>query len=215
MKKILSVLIALLALAIIGCRGGEPPADSRPTPITLPAAGEGGGAADTGGGVGEDIALRLWIQDNDKFVEAYSSLVAAYTAANPGVTITLEAFDIGSYDNMIQTALTAGTAADLIQLPGSSTCVYEEYLSPLPENVTTLADSQSTFAAIPLSNFVCNGVLYGLPQEMVVPWGLVVGNTGETQEVAWDFVRFAALDPVNAAGWNTITGTQSALLAPQ
>ena len=44
-------------------------------------------------------------------------------------------------------------------------------------------------------------------------WGLTVSQNSTAQDVAWDFIRFAALDPANAVQWNLQTGTLPALRA--
>jgi ABC-type glycerol-3-phosphate transport system substrate-binding protein len=209
MKKILP-LFALLFLSLAGCRGGGPGDEVRPTPISAPVAAEGGGGAEEGGGVGQPITLRLSTHQNEPFNAAYQSLIDAYTAANPGVMIVIESFDAATYTQAAQNALSAGTA-DIVQLPGEAVCGNIAHLAPVPEAVTTLAGAQAAYLPDALGGFVCDGALYGLPQESAVPWGLAVSNTGASPGVAWDFVRFAALDSANAAGWNASTGTPPAL----
>ncbi len=44
-------------------------------------------------------------------------------------------------------------------------------------------------------------------------WGLAVSQNSPAQDVAWDFVRFAALDPANAVQFNLASGTLPALQA--
>jgi ABC-type glycerol-3-phosphate transport system substrate-binding protein len=208
MSKNLIIVLSLLALALGACRGGEEQAfEVRPTPISAPAA-EGGGAAEEGGGVGQPITLRLWTHQNDVFNAAYQALADAYTAVNPDVTITIETFDAAAYEQTVQNALTSGTAADILQLPGPSVCGHSASLAPAPE---TISASQSAFVPAALAGFVCDGVLLGLPQESTTAWGLTVNNAGLAPVAAWDFVRFVALDPANAAQWNGATGTSPAL----
>lgn len=211
-KKILFTILVLFAL--VACRGGGPGDEERPTPIVVAPAAEGGGSADEGGGVGQDIALRLWVQQTDAFRAAYGALADAYMAANPGVSITVESVDPATYDVSAGAALAGGTAGDVVQLPGAAVCAARDYLVPVPEAVTTLTAAQPRFDPAALNAFTCDGALYGLPQESGTPWGLVVGGASTAQEVAWDFVRFAALDPANAAGWNEATITPPALVGP-
>jgi ABC-type glycerol-3-phosphate transport system substrate-binding protein len=207
MKKL---LLLLLILAAAGCRGSGPGgADTRPTPISAPAAAEGGGSADQGGGVGQDITLRLWTQDNESFVAAYQGLADAYMAANPGVSITLESFDVSAYGSTVLDALTAGTAADLVQMTGGTLCIYSPKLAAAPQPILDL-NPQAAFDPLVLGGFICDGALFGLPQETSLPWGLVVSKSSAAADVAWDFVRFAALDPANAAQWNETTDTLGA-----
>lgn len=221
MKKSLLITLALLASALAACRGGGPGDEARPTPISAPAAAEGGGSAEEGGGVGQAIPLRVWTHRNDTFNPAYQALADAYMAANPGVTIVFEAFDPNTYAQTLQDALLAGMAADVVQLPGNSVCSLREHLASVPETVVNLVGAQALYLPEPLGSFTCDGILFGLPQESATPWGLGVSDSGAShdastgdlgpQSVAWDFVRFVALDSANAAGWNSATGTPPAL----
>ncbi len=209
-KKFVFILLALLVLA--ACRGGGPGDEERPTPIVAAPAAEGGGSADAGGGVGQDIALRLWVQQTDAFRAAYGALADAYMAANPGVSITVENIDPATYDVTTGAALAGGLAGDVVQLPGAAVCAANVYLAAVPEAVTTLAEAQARFDPAALNAFTCDGALFGLPQETGTPWGLAVAGSSQAQEVAWDFIRFAALNPANAAAWNTATTTAPALV---
>lgn len=211
MRNIFMVLIILLALAAVGCNGEGPRGEVRPTPIGVPLAAEGGGSSDEGGGVGQGIGLRLWIPQDESFNAAYRAPADAYSAAHPGVTITIETFDPTLYDQTAQTALAAGAAADLVQLSGGVVCANSAYLAAVPEVVATADSAQATFVPEAVGAFLCDGVLYGLPLEATTPLGLTVSNTGQYQDVAWDFARFVALDSANAAQWNANTGTQGAM----
>lgn len=207
--KYFFLFILLCGLLAAGCRGGGPGQQTRPTPISPPAAAEGGGSADQGGGVGQAINLRLWTQQSDSFDPAFQALVDAYTVANPGVTIAIESFPVSEYGQTVQNALTSGTAADVIQMTGGTLCVYSANLAPASQPVLDAAP-QNAFDPLLLGGFTCDGVLYGLPQEATVPWGLVAAKSGAATDVAWDFIRFATLDPANSAQWNAATGTQPA-----
>jgi len=44
-------------------------------------------------------------------------------------------------------------------------------------------------------------------------WGLTVSKNSKVQDVAWDFVAFAALNDANALAWNTNSGTLPAIIA--
>ena len=43
-------------------------------------------------------------------------------------------------------------------------------------------------------------------------WGLAVSNNSPNADVAWDFARFATLEPAQAAEWNLTSGTLPALI---
>jgi ABC-type glycerol-3-phosphate transport system substrate-binding protein len=210
------ILVLITAPLLAGCRGSGPGGDdTRPTPISgAPQAAEGGGSADQGGGVGQAITLRLWTQRNDTFDAAYRALADAYTAANPGVTVVVEPIDVATFSQTVQDALVAGTSADVIQMAGGTLCIYSAQLSPAPDPIMAL-NPQGAFDPLVLGGFTCDGALYGLPQEAAVPWGLAVSRDSDAaggvadggSSVAWDFVRFATLDPANAAAWNAATST--------
>lgn len=44
-------------------------------------------------------------------------------------------------------------------------------------------------------------------------WGLMVSPNSKYQDIAWDFVKFATADPVNATQWNIASGTIPAMPA--
>jgi len=44
-------------------------------------------------------------------------------------------------------------------------------------------------------------------------WGLAVSKNSPAQDAAWDFVKYAALDPENAVQWNLASATLPALKA--
>jgi multiple sugar transport system substrate-binding protein len=44
-------------------------------------------------------------------------------------------------------------------------------------------------------------------------WGLSVSANSKVQNAAWDFIKYVALDPANAAKWNIASGTLPALKA--
>ncbi|MCA9867677.1 MAG: extracellular solute-binding protein [Anaerolineae bacterium] len=209
MKKVIFGLIMVIMLA--ACRGGGPGAQIRPTPISAPVAAEGGGSADQGGGVGQAISLRLWTQHSDLFDPAFQTLTDAYSAANPGVTFTVETFPVAEYSRLLQDSLSAGNAADIVQMAGGTLCVYSATLSAAPQAIVDL-QPLDWFDPVIIGAFMCDGKLFGLPQEASIPWGLAVSGSGTATAVAWDFLRFASLDPANAAAWNAATGTQKALI---
>lgn len=209
MKKAAIWLTLIILLA--ACRGGGPSSQIRPTPISAPSAAEGGGSADQGGGVGQPITLRLWTQHSDLFDPAFQTLADAYTAANPGVALTVESFPIADYNRLVQDSLSAGAAADILQMAGGTLCVYSANLSAAPQAIVDLRPLDS-FDPVIIGAFMCDGKLFGLPLESSIPWGLAVSGGSVATDVAWDFVRFAALDPANADAWNAATGTRKALI---
>ena len=174
MKKLL--LIAILLLALAACGGSTQQAQP-----TAPDAG--GGVAEESGG-GQPVSLRLWTHQNDAFNSGYQALIDAYTAENPNVTITLETFDYDTYIQTLQTALPAGTQADILQMFGSWVCSYAEggNLAEIPADVLSLADAQAKIFPAQIGGYTCDGKVYGIPQEFNIEYGAALVNTAVAEE---------------------------------
>jgi multiple sugar transport system substrate-binding protein len=139
------------------------------------------GSQDSGGGgtaaPDEPVTLRLWTHRNKSFNTGLKDLAAEFKTANPNVTIELETFDYDSYIQTLQTALPAGTEADILQMFGTWTCSYADNLAPVPADVSTVEDAQATFFDAPIGGYICDDVLYGFPQEFNIEYGATLVNT--------------------------------------
>lgn len=182
-RRVLFIFALLLALVLVGCGGGEGAAEVRPTPIS-DAGAAGGGSAEEGGGVGQPVTLRLWTHQNDAFNGGYQALIDAYTASHPDVTIQLETFDYDTYIQTLQTALPAGTEADILQMFGSWVCSYARggSLAELPASVISLADAEAQVFPAQIGGYTCDGKLYGVPQEFNIEYGATLVNTAVAEE---------------------------------
>ena len=159
------------------------------------------GAEDGGDGgttsPGEPVTLRVWTHQNRSFNRGLKDLAAAYTDANPEVTFQFETFDYDMYIQTLQTALPAGTEADILQMFGTWTCSYADFLTPVPEEVTSLADAQAEFFEAPIGGYTCEDTLYGFPQEFNIEYGATLVNTGLAEQAgvatdgwtSWDEFR--------------------------
>ncbi len=193
------LLIAALALALLLAACGTPREEIRPTPISADG-GEGGGAADEGGGVGGPVALRLWLPQNDAQAAAYTALITAYTAANPDVTIQLETFDPATYRQTVDNALTSGGAADIIQLSDARLCGLANggALAELPATALTPADAAAQLYPAALGGFVCGDRLFGLPQATDLSYGVALANRVTAESVGLTNVA------TGWAGWDEV-----------
>jgi multiple sugar transport system substrate-binding protein len=169
-------LAAALMLAAAACTFGEGDTQSD----------------DGGGGDGGAVTLRMWAHRSKSFNQALRDAARAYTAEHPNVTIELETFDYDSYIQTLQTALPAGTEADILHMFGTWTCTYADNLTPVPEDVLSLADAEATFFPGPVGGYACGDTLYGLPQESNVEYGAVLVNTAMAQQAG-----------VSTDGWAT------------
>ncbi|MCA9943550.1 MAG: extracellular solute-binding protein, partial [Anaerolineales bacterium] len=177
-KRLLTVLFFLLASIFFVACGG----DSTDTTDT-----DSGSESDTSqtAATDEAVTIRLWTHQNDAFNSGYQSLADAYMAENSNVTIELETFDYDTYIQTLQTALPAGTEADIMQMFGSWVCSYAEggNLAAVPEDVITLADAQAAIFPAQIGGYTCDGQLYGLPQEFNIEYGAVLVNTQLADEL--------------------------------
>ncbi|MBP6789286.1 MAG: extracellular solute-binding protein [Candidatus Promineofilum sp.] len=192
MSKTPSFFLLCLLLLLAACGARQ---EIRPTPIS-PGGGEGGGSADEGGGVGQTVNLRLWTPQNDTHNAADQALIAAYSAANPGVTITLETFDPATYPQMLASALAGGTAADIIHLPGAAACALAAggALAETPATLIPPADATARFYGAAVGSYTCGDRLYALPQSLDPAYGVALVNTATAAQ--------AGLTDI-AAGWAT------------
>jgi ABC-type glycerol-3-phosphate transport system substrate-binding protein len=194
-------------LLLVACAGaGE---EIRPTPISA-GGGEGGGSADEGGGVGQGINLRLWTPQNDAHNAADQSLIAAYTAANPGVTIIQETFDPATYPRMLADALAGGTAADIVHLPVSACALAAGgALAETPATLLTPADAATRFYPAAVGAYLCDNRLYALPQSLDPVYGVALVNTVTAAQ--------AGLTDIAAgwANWDELVADARALAAGQ
>jgi multiple sugar transport system substrate-binding protein len=163
-KKKYLVLLALLTVFVVilsACGGKEEPAGG------APAGGE------------EEVTIRVWTHQNDAFNGGLETLADSYMAANPGVTITFETFDYDTYIQTLQTALPAGTEADILQMFGSWVCSYAEggNLAEVPSDVLSLSEAEAAIFPAQLAGYTCGGKLYGVPQEFNIEYGATLVNT--------------------------------------
>ena len=186
MKKRLSMLLfSLLIIASVilsGCKAAEPtPATSEEEKAPTEA-------------VAEEVTLRVWTHQNDAFNEGYENLAEAYMAEHPNVTITFETFDYDTYIQTLQTALPAGTEADILQMFGSWVCSYVEggNLAEVPADVLSIDEARDTIFSAQLAGYICDDALYGIPQEFNIEYGAVLVNTKLAQEVGIEDIE---------AGW--------------
>ena len=175
MKKLSLIILVLLltALAFTAC-AKQPKATQAPA-AEKPAAEQPKAEAP----VEEAVTIRVWTHQNNAFNGGYQALADKYMAEHSNVTIKFESFDYDTYIQTLQTALPAGTEADILQMFGSWVCSYAEgnNLDEVPAGVLTVDDAQSKILAAPIGGYICGGKLYGIPQEYNIEYGAVMVNT--------------------------------------
>jgi multiple sugar transport system substrate-binding protein len=176
------LLVGLLFLAACGGDSGESASQPAAEGGEEVAPVEEGGEEAPAEAGGEAVTIRVWTHQNDAFNDGLQEIADAYTAGNPDVTFEFETFDYDTYIQTLQTALPAGTEADVLQMFGTWTCSYVDNLAPVPESVITLSDAQGAMFDAPLMGYTCDETLYGLPQEFNIEYGATLVNTAIAEE---------------------------------
>jgi len=176
-KTIVTWLAILICAALLfsACGGGAvPQAPASTEAVSQPPAQP----------AGEKITIRFWSHQNDAFNEGYKTLADSYMASHPDVEIQFETFDYDTYIQTLQTALPAKTEADILQMFGSWVCSYVEggNLAEAPASVTSIDEAKQTIFAAPLGGYICDGKLYGVPEEFNIEYGAVLVNTTLAEE---------------------------------
>ena len=114
------------------------------------------------------------------------ALADEYIEANPDVEIEFETFDYDTYIQTLQTALPAGTEADILQMFGDWTCGYSSNLATVPEEVATIDSATPMFFEAPLDGYTCDDELYGFPMEFNIEYGAALVNTRIAEEAGVD-----------------------------
>jgi len=186
-KVLLSLLVLALALGLVAC---GPPATEAPAPPAEETEVTEEAAAGP-------VALRLWVHQNPTFEEGYQALVDAYQAEHPDVTITMETFEYDTYIQTLQTAMPAGEEADILQMFGTWVCGYAERLAPVPADVMTVEEARGFYYSAPIEGYICDGTLYGLPQEFNIEYGGVLVNKAMYEEAGLTYPpQWETLDDV-------------------
>jgi multiple sugar transport system substrate-binding protein len=177
MKK-LFMLFVLLALVLTACGGAEPAQPSGGEEPAEPSGGEEPAA-------GEKVTIRVWTHQNDSFNAGYEALAEEYMGTHSDVEIVFETFDYDTYIQTLQTALPAGTEADILQMFGSWVCSYVEggNLAEMPASAISMDDAKTKLLSAPIGGYICGDKLYGVPQEFNIEYGAVLFNTKIAEEV--------------------------------
>jgi multiple sugar transport system substrate-binding protein len=158
-------------------------------------------------------AIRVWTHQNQSFNDSLQALADAYIETHPDVEIEFETFDYDTYIQTLQTALPAGTEADVLQMFGTWTCGYASNLATVPEAIATIDTAEPLFFAAPLDGYRCADALYGVPMEFNVEYGAALVNTAIAEESGVDLeAGFASWEDFTAAAVAMAEGEPGALI---
>jgi multiple sugar transport system substrate-binding protein/raffinose/stachyose/melibiose transport system substrate-binding protein len=163
-RKSLAVAAAL-AVSMAGlaaCSTGSSAGDATST-----------GDASSGSSSAAPVTLTFWHNSTTGDGKAYWEEVAkAYEAANPNVTIEIQAIQNEDMDGKLQTALNAGDAPDIFMARGGgklADIVAAGQVMDLTDKVT--AATKAAVGEGVLSAFTIDGKLYGMPTA-ILPGGM-------------------------------------------
>lgn len=110
----------------------------------------------------QDITFWSWRQEDRA---AYEQFIDTFEAANPGITVTFEAFEAANYNTILSTALAGATGPDVMMVRaygGLENVAAAGYLEPLSaENVPALADFAAP--ALAAESVRADGQVYAVP----------------------------------------------------
>lgn len=126
--------------------------------------------------------------------EMYDTMCAEFTAANPGINVTIEIIPWSNRETKMLTAIAANAGPDVMYLNSDILKLFQAYgvLSPITEYVSeeTLAQYEQTMLD---GSVILDGELYGLP--ILIDLGTPcynmdllaeIGMTKETLPTTWD-----------------------------
>lgn len=189
-RKLLAVSAALVmsAAGLSACSGGD----------------DGGSGESTGG----DTEMTFWHNSTTGEGKAYwESTVADFEAANPGVTIKIQAIQNEDMDGKLQTALNSGDAPDIFMARGGGKLadVVEagQAQEVVVDDATRTAVGDAAFNA-----FTIDDTVYGMPMS-ILPGGIYYSKdlfeqagitdtpkTIEDLEGAVDKLKAAGISPI-------------------
>ncbi len=139
-------------------------------------------------GIAADLTFWSWRQE-DKAV--YEELIADFQQANPGTSITFEAFEPQNYQTILSTALAGGTGPDIIHVRAYGnleTVAKPGYLRPLAEGEIDLSGFSNL--AIAAQTMREDGQLYAVPfasQTLVIYYNTdIFAENNLTPPETWD-----------------------------
>ena len=165
MKKILVLLLCLtivLSFALGACQ-------STPAPTTTTAAAEVTTEAETTSAAGETYHIEMWQfagESPDAFPgmqELYDNINAAYTANNPGITITTTVLPSRNRETRMMTAFAAGNGPDCAYINSDILALFQfnDVVVPIDDYVTN--ETIDLWIPEVLNQAKIGGKLYGLP----------------------------------------------------
>ncbi len=143
------------------------------TALVIGALALSGCAGDQGGGSGDgSVTLTVWQNSTTgDGVKYWDDAAAAFMAANPNVTVEVQAIQNEDMDGKLQTALNAGDAPDVFMARGGGKLADVVKAGQVMDLTGKISSDAESAMSASLSAFTLDGKLYGMPLA-VLPEGL-------------------------------------------
>ena len=179
----LIALLLVMTLALVACGGaqeGEEPPDTDGT-TTDPGETEEEPAPDTGEEeepageeegqegeqeTGEQVTVRLWMQQDNRLVNAMQEIVASFEEAHPEIDVQLDSYPFAEYHQKVSTAFAGGDAPDVFWMDVRIASFAEQgALMPLDDLITQ--ETRDDFLASSWIETQYEGQTYGVPMHQL------------------------------------------------
>lgn len=124
------------------------------------------------------VELVMWEQSAEWRIKAQQATIDAFVAEHPNVSIRIESFPFVEYQTKINSAVKAGTAADIITSSNQwvMPLINAGLLSEIPANVMSIEELNEDYFKAVADSAVINGKVYLLPNHIGMGIGGLIYN---------------------------------------
>lgn len=162
------LLVLVLVVALAGCGGAaentEEPAAANTGSEDV--AEEAPAETEETAGTGEQVAIRFWMQQDNRLVTAMEGLIADFEAEHPNIDVQLDSFPFAEYHQKLSTAIAGGDAPDAFWMDVRTASVAAQgALLPLDDYITE--ENRNDYLASTWLEPTYEGVTYGVPMHQL------------------------------------------------
>lgn len=163
-------LVALLLVATLVACGGAQDVEEPADPGGAATNGDSGETGDAGDEEmeesGDQVALQLWMQQDNRLVTAMQDIVASFEEAHPNIDVQLDSFPFAEYHQKVSTAFAGGDAPDVFWMDVRVASFAEQgALMPLDDRITQ--ETHDDFLASSWLETQYEGQTYGVPMHQL------------------------------------------------
>ena len=196
--SLIGVLLVLILLAV-GCVVQQPaaPAPAQPEQQEATSSSESTQAKEEAAPAGEQVTLRLWMQQDNLLVAAMQDLVSSFEAAHPNIKVQLDSFPFAEYHQKVSTAFAGNDAPDVFWMDVRvASFAQQGVLMPLDDRITQ--ENRDDYLASAWVETKYDGKTYGVPMHQLTEAIYVNTQMAEdagitlpkTVDEAWSWAQF-------------------------